>query len=339
VRARLRDAQGNPAAGPARLRASFGEVLAFGEVGPGEWAGEVRVPSELEGRRRLELAVEAGAAEGRIAVALRPGVPDRLRIALAEPTLLADGRSEAQVRVQASDRFGNLADEPPGLETELGQLGAPMPDGSGAWVVRYRAPRLERASWDGLSARLGNARVSERVRLLPRPRTLTLAPKVGVALRAGGSSPAAWLEIGLWPEALRGRAGLAVELGWWAFARTDRVDVGGQPLDLRGRADMAPLLVTALGRMTLAERGSAWLGAGGGAVLVTARVGQGALAGAPEASIAPEVHATAGAGWTLGPGAPFLEARAGWQGAAGTSALRGSLLTLTLSLGFRLEMR
>jgi prephenate dehydrogenase len=47
--------------------------------------------------------------------------------------------------------------------------------------------------------------------------------------------------------------------------------------------------------------------------------------------------ALAAAGWRLGPGRPFLEARAGWQGDAGIASLRGSLLTWTLSLGYRLE--
>lgn len=338
VRARLEDALGNPAAGPAHLAASFGEVLRFGEVGPGEWAGEVRVPPELGDRRSLELAVDAGAATARTAVRLRPGEPAQIWLAVEEPALLADGRGEAQLRLRAADRYGNLVDEPPGLSSDLGRLGAPAPDGSGGWLVRYRAPRLEQATWDGLSARLGGARASDRIRLLARSRTLTLSAKGGMALRPGGSSPAASLELCLWPEALRGRGGLGVEVGWWAFARTDTVHIGGQPLILRGRADMATLLLTALGRTRLGEHGSAWVGAGGGAVLVAARVAQGALAGATETGVAPELHALAGAGWRLGPGAPFLEVRAGWQGAA-TSALRGSLLTWTLSLGYRLEMR
>jgi hypothetical protein len=115
------------------------------------------------------------------------------------------------------------------------------------------------------------------------------------------------------------------------------MDVAGQPLVLRGQADMVPLLLTALGRMRLGERGTAWLGAGGGVVLVLAQQAQGSLAGAPEAGIAPEAHALVGAGWRLGPGVPFLEARVGRQGDAGGSSLRGSLCTLAFSVGYRIE--
>lgn len=336
VVARLRDAQGNPATGAARLTASFGDVASFAEAGPGEWAGLVRVPAELGGRHRLELAVEAGGASGRATVALRPGAPERLQVSVAEGTLLADGRGEAEVLLRATDRFGNIADEPPAVSADLGRLGAPLPDGSGAWKVRYLAPRLERSGWEALSARLGGARGAERIRLLARPRTVTISPKLGLSLRAGGMSPAASLEVALWPAALRGRAGLAVEAGWWAFARTDRMDVSGQSLVLRGKADMAPLSLTALGRMRVGERGAAWLGVGGGAVLVLAQVAQGALAGATEAGVAPEAHALAGAGFVLGPGLPFMEVRGGWQGDAGVPSLHGSLLTWTFSLGYRL---
>jgi hypothetical protein len=338
VAIRLADAQGNPAAGPARLSASFGEVASLAPGAPGEWSGLVRLPAALGGRRKLEVAAEAGAAAGRATVRLRPGPPERLEVQVAERTVLADGRGEAQVLLRASDRFGNLADEPPALSAELGRIGAPAPDADGAWRASYRAPRLEQASWDGLTARLGGARGEERLRLLARPRTVTISPKLGLSLRAGGLSPAATLEVAWWPAALRGRVGLAAEAGWWAFSRTDRVDVGGQPLALRGRADLAPLALTALGRMALGERGSAWAGLGGGAVLLRARVAQGALAGAAEAGIAPGAHALGGAGWRLGPGTPFLEARAAWQGDAGVASMKGSLVTFTFSLGYRLEM-
>jgi hypothetical protein len=337
VAVRLEDAQGNPAAGPARLSASFGEVVAFAPGAPGEWVGLVRVPAELGAHRKLELAVRAGGAAGRATVRLRPGPPEQLEVQVAERTLLADGRGEAQVLLRASDRFGNLADEPPTLTAELGRIGAPAPDGAGAWRASYRAPRLEQPSWDGLSARLGGARGGERLRLLARPRALSVSPKLGLSLRAGGLSPAASLEVAWWPAALRGRIGLAAEAGWWAFSRTDRVDLGGQPLALRGRADLAPVALTALARMGLGERGSAWVGLGGGAVLLRARVAQGVLAGAAETGVAPEAHAQVGAGWRLGPGIPVLEARAAWQGDAGVSSMTGSLLTFTLSLGYRLE--
>jgi len=100
---------------------------------------------------------------------------------------------------------------------------------------------------------------------------------------------------------------------------------------------MTPLALTALGRMRLGERGAAWAGAGGGLVLVRGHLAQGALSGPTESGAAPEVHALAAVGWRMGPGRSFLEARAGWQGDAGIASLRGSLLTGTLSLGYRLE--
>jgi len=338
VTARLRDAQGNPATGPVALTTSFGEVAAFAERSAGEWTGQILVPPARGGLRRLRLAAEAGGARGELLVALRPGAPARLSLSMVEVALRADGHGQAEMLLRASDAFGNLCDEPPSLGAELGRVGAPLPGPDGGWRATYTPPRLESASWEGLSARLGAAREHRRLRLLPRPHGLEVAAKVGVRAGGGSTGPTGAVELAWWPERLRGRAGLAAELGAWAFQRTDRTAVGGQPVVLRGAAQLVPLTVTALYRLHLGERGAAWLGAGGGAVLLSGRLDQGSLRGPVRTGLAPEAHAVAGGGLELGRLAPFVEAGLGWQGDAGLESLKGSLVTWTVQGGVRLGM-
>lgn len=293
------------------------------------WDGQREIPLQVPSVRRVHVALN-----GTLLAADRAGEVVVRAFAVRDDGAPGDG---AALTLSASE--GTLSPSRsvgPGVVETLWRL---KPGRAGAAVVTAAIPgdgggaaraELERPAGAPASA----AVVGEA---LARPGTVTISPRLGVTLHAAGMSPGVSLEVALWPAGLRGRAGLAAEAGWWAFTRTDRMDVAGQPLVLRGQADMVPLLLTALGRMRLGELGTAWLGAGGGAVLVLARQAQGSLAGAPEAGIAPEAHALAGAGWRLGPGVPFLEARVGWQGDAGGSSLRGSLRTCTFSVGYRFE--
>jgi hypothetical protein len=342
VEVRLRDAAGNPAEGAPTGDASFGALSRFEPAGPGVFRARLSVPPALRGHRRTEVAVRAGALGGSAVIDLSPAAPAALSVEPERLELLGDGESRTGVRVALVDPFGNAVEaDPPELAAWRGQLEPVEARGPGEWVARYRVPRLGDAEEvERLSARAGPLRTTAVLRLVPPQSPLALAPRVGAALGRGGlRSPYVAAEAAWRPPALLGRGGAALEVGWFAFDRSDAVAVGGERLDLRGTADFYPLLVSAFVRQPLGRRAALWGSAGVGAALVRSAVRLGTQAPVKEAGAAPAAHASLGCEVRLQEGSPFVEARLGWVGDPGLLALRGASLPVTFSVGFRHDVR
>ncbi|HEY7725035.1 MAG TPA: hypothetical protein VH880_06865 [Anaeromyxobacteraceae bacterium] len=336
---RAADAAGNPAEGAPRLELSAGSLESLERLEPGAWRARVAVPESLGGRQRLELLARVGEAHGRAAVVLAPGAPSRIAMELGAADVVADGDCEVPLALLVADRFGNPVPEPPAVGAGRGSIAGIAPRRAGGWQARYRGPRLEERSFDTVRAWLGPTETSGRLLLLPRVRALSLAARVGASLRPGGASgPSAAIEAAFWPHRLRGAGGVALEVGWSSFERSDPVAVGAGAARLEGRAQFASALASGLWRFRPGPKAAFWLAGGGGLVLVASRVGLSAAPPLAETAWIPEAHVAAGAGHRLGPGSPFLEARLGWQADPGLDALRGSLTSLTLSLGYRLDL-
>jgi hypothetical protein len=267
-------------------------------------------------------------------VDLEPGPVERLALTAPAGELPADGVSEATLALEAVDRFGNRVDGTPQAWAELGQAGAER-DGSG-WRVRYRAPRLEGPGMDWVHYQLEPASGEIGLALAPRTAELDLSLWLGMAVRPGnGLGPEVGVAAVYWPRGLRGKAGFGLEATWSSLSRSDQVTSAGTTVTLESHADFVALEAVALLRYGLGPRLLGWAELGAGGALASTKLTQPSLPALGAASWVPLVHGALALGLRSG---PFLEARAIWQGDARAEALQGSLMTFTLSAGWRLEL-
>ena len=335
VTALATDAGGNPTDTPASLQVSGpGTVLEWEREGTGRYVGRVEVPSRRSGRPELALAVSApGSLGARRVVSLLPGPALQIRV---EPRgeLYADGRPR-EIRVAVVDANDNRVDvaEAPIVSAGRGSVGTATRYGQGVYRIDYRAPLAAEDMTDVILVSLGALEGSAYVRVRALGGGVTLAPKVGYAIGTGGlGSLAGGVELGLWVPRLRG-LGLLLEARGFGFDRTDTV----QGLDVQSGATFVAL------EAALAWRrpwwgGMGWLAGGGGAARLTSTVSARGHPDLVERSWSPALHARAGWGWPLGPGLPFAEVTAGWQGEPASGPLVGSLRSLTFSVGYRFDV-
>ncbi len=202
-------------------------------------------------------------------------------------------------------------------------------------ILEQRSKRLDGEGEDVVRAGLGPATGEATVALARRTRALDVSPRLGLALRAGNP---AGVELGLsavhWPRPLRGHLGFGLEATWSVLSRRDDLSAGGVPVSLETRADFFGLAAVALLRQDLGPGLLGWVDLGGGLALASTRLTQPGLPAIGATAWVPLLHGALALGLRSG---PFLEARAAWQGDAHSEALQGSLLTFTLSAGWRLE--
>ncbi|HET8538328.1 MAG TPA: hypothetical protein VFL83_00520 [Anaeromyxobacter sp.] len=335
--AEVTDAAGNRVDGEVRLAARFGTISSAGRGGPGIVTARWQVPERLEGRSEATVEATLGDAVDRRTIALAPGAPTRIAVAVEPPEVVADGEASTEVRVAVSDRFGNgVAGEVPALDAGRGRLAPLEEQGPGRWRTRYTARWAPRGGADTVVARAGTVEETARVLLLDPPRRLAATARAGVLHASGGfTAPTLGAALELWPLRLAGAYGLA---GGIAFARTSRDEaaaVGGGTHALASAVELWPVTLTGLARRTLARRITGTVGAGAGIVAVHSTVSLDGGAAADEWGRALAVHATAGAALEM----PAWHARVrldavlAWQDDAGMRSFRGSLTTLSVTVG------
>ena len=333
------DAGGNPVETAPEVEVTLGELSKLVRVGPGTWEARLAVPPRVGAIRRLQLVARAGAVEGRTEIEVSAGPPVELEVSSEPAALVADGGAAARVHVRLRDRFGNPAEgaAPEVVATRRADIAA-EPDGPGAWVVRYRPPRAREDRAETLSVRAGGLEGAARVAIVAPERRLGLAPKLGLAVSAGGlRAPYGAVEATYRSPLLAGRLAFGLELGGFVHDRTDAAQVGDVALAIHGRARYLPALCTARWEVRVGERQALWAGAGGGLAHVRSEVSANGGPVAVEQGIVPVVHG--GAGWALRSrhGGPFVEARVARHGDPQFDALRGSLTVVLGALGYRYD--
>lgn len=336
VTALVLDAAGNPTESPTNIIAIPGAVLEWERTGRGRYVGRVQVPKRRAGRQDLEIKVVAvGPLVATRAVPLLPGPARQIKVE-AEDGLYADGRSH-EIRVSLLDREGNRVEAKglPRVVAGRGDVGKPTPHAPGSFRLAYRAPLATEDFEDVVIAQFGPLEGTARLRVRALGGAVVLAPKLGYTLGRGGlRSPSAGAELGFWMRSLGSGFGLVLEGRYFTFGRTDTM----QGVALESSATFVALEASLAWRRPVAGW-MLWLGAGGGAVNVSSKVS--GLAGQADpsgGSWAAAAQASVGWGRPLGLGTPFGELKLAWQADPGRGPVRGSLQSLTVNVGYRLDV-
>jgi hypothetical protein len=336
LRVGVTDAAGNPVPVTPRIEASVGTVSAPGTLGAGTWEATLELPRTRGVGPRAEVTIRAADLEERVELELVPGAPVRLEASPEAPVLVADGATEARIRVSALDRLGNPVPvaRP---EVQVARPAAVSAEEEGAgWLVRVRPRRAREDGTEVVSLRAGALESVARIGLVAPERRLAVAPRLGVGVTTAGVwTPHAGAEASYRPALGGGRAAIALELGWLLHERTDRAAAGTAALPVHGRARYAPLLATASWLGGLGRRWVAGAAAGAGLAHVTSEVSVDGQDPLVESGWVPAAHASVACGVRLGHGMPFLEVRALRNGDPGFRSLHGSLTVLSLSAGYR----
>ncbi len=212
------------------------------------------------------------------------------------------------------------------------------PDGAGAYLVRVRPRRAREDRVEVLAVRAGSAGAEARLALAAPRRRLELSPKLGFAVSSGGLRSATFAAEGAWwLDALDGKAGVLAEAGTFTFSRTYAPAPGTVALQVDCDARYVPFLLSASWRTRLGSRGRGWASAGGGAAFVLSEIAAGSQPAVRESGWVAAAHASAAAGWRLGPGLPFAEVRVAWFSDPSFATLRGRLVAASLSVGYRYD--
>jgi hypothetical protein len=333
LRATVADAAGNAAAGTPLFLSSAGQVREVEPEGPGAWRATLSAPERFGRALEIEVVARLDGVSGRAAVALQPGSVERLALGGPDAGIPADGEAEVVLPFEPADRFGNRVDAAPEVSAERGQAVAAR--AGGRWQVRYRPPRLDEGGQDTVHARIGQVAGSTQLRLERRPRALDLWLRLGVAVRAGNPlAPSAGLAALYRPRRFRGQVGFGLEASWSSLTRRDTLSDGGVPVALRSTSSFAGLQAVAAYRRSIDSRLVAWALLGAGGALASTRLVQAGLPALSGSTWVPRLDGALALGLRSG---PFAEARLAWQGDARAEALRGSVTTFMLSLGWRLE--
>jgi hypothetical protein len=332
------DSRGNPTDASIDLRASLGIVGPVERTATGRYAARLELPDHFGGASAAKLSATAGPVSAEQHVWLVPGPADRVELAPAKATLVSDGTETLDVRATVVDRFGNPVAAP--LTAAAGQV---TPQGRGKFLVRYTPPRSLRAGSSALEISAAGLTSRAELRLLAAPARLTLAPKLGMASNLGAATaPSAAVEGGAWTRLFDQNAGALAEAGWFLVARRGVIEGGA----LAGRsasviAHFVPLTASVAWWSPVGE--ALWLRAsgGGGATLISSSAGIDGQPTVVEGQVVPSANASLAIGRSsVGPGAPFAEARLWWHGRAGTANnLDGALVLLSLTVGYRFDVR
>lgn len=339
LRVRVSDAAGNPVDAPPVVASSLGSVSSVEARGRGQYEAALTIPEQRGRAVVANVTARAGDVTGAAPVELAAGPAARLVVDGAAERMLADGSREAVFRVALLDRFGNEAAAEPTVALSAGD-GAirSAPDGMGGSVISYRPRRAREDQVHVLTFRGGGLEREERLSLVAPVRRFEVAPKVGYALSTGGlRSLVAAAEGAFWPERLGGRAGVLLEVGTFVFDRTETVAAGAGTLEVSANARYVPVLLSGAWRFLRVASVRAWASAGAGPAFVSSEVAAPGQPTVREAGWVAAAHLSTGADVRLGPGMPFVEARLAWHSDPRLEALRGSLTSFALSIGYRYE--
>jgi hypothetical protein len=334
------DAADNPTPSVIAFAPEQGDPLEIDEPEPGRVRARYLVPSVFAGKRSLRYSARLGSggvAEASVDLPLLAAAPAELRL----DELAAEEASPRKLRAQVHDRFGNpVEDAQLEASAEHGAIEAVRPEQPGAYLLDYSPPWYGDARQTRVDVRAGEASASRVLALSPRSTYSHLGLKLGYLGDLGNNGSAILAgELGGWYPFGAQALGLELELGYFWFDHDYPVDSGplaGQ--SVLGSNRFVPLLASLGWRYKLLRSFYLWAQVGMGATYVWTELripdqpatsaGAWALTGA----------GTFSAGWRVGPGALFGEARYWILGDPGLENLRGGLPAWMGAVGYRLEL-
>lgn len=338
VSVRALDDAGNPAEAELRLASDLGEGVALRALGAGRYEGSLVLPARWGGRDSVELKLLATGSEAPLLsrhLTLKPAAPARVTVTPLEPLVVADGTREAGFRVAVEDRFGNPVREPPAVASASDPVGAPRPSGPGAWELRYVPAAVEEAREARVEVRAGEAVGRGGFQLEPRRFLVATILRAGVVTDFGHlQAPLAGVQVELRPGVPVRHLGLALAADALSFGGLGEGTVPG----FSGRNTFLSLSAALTVHVWPAGRWELWGAAGPALAWVDSRVTLGAGPALQESARVWGAQAAVGVGRRLGPGVPFVEARALWFSDPALHVLRGELHGVGLAGGYRLEL-
>lgn len=332
---RMTDPGGRAREAPLQVQADAGVVGAPARASAGTYTATITLPTSLGTRRSLIVIASAGQAVASISLPLAAGPAAALSVE-APPDLPADGANHP-LWIGVTDAHGNPSDEPPRVTVTRGELGEPEPIAAGEWMIDYHPPRSSWVGGEAVSVSAGAASTTRPLALTPVPALLTVAPRTGVVLGAGGPAFALGAEAGIWVMNLPPSLGLVLDVLWWGADDTRGVAGPAGALDLRTRRSWLPLTLSAAARQPLGRRATLTVTAGGGTALVTSKA---SLPGQPsitESGWAPAAMAGVDLAFRTRLGAPFAGVRGAWIGDPKLDTVRGSAWPVMLLVGARFD--
>jgi hypothetical protein len=339
LRIRVTDAAANALDAAPKLASSFGALSPVEMRGPGLYVSELVIPQERGGHTVANVTAQVGDVTGAASIELAAGPAERIVMNGADERLVADGTREAVLRVALLDRFGNKVAAEPAVALVFGKGAVrSRPDGAGGYVVQYRPRRAREDEVHVVAVRAGGLEAETRLPIAAPVRRFEAAPKLGFALSAGGlRAPVAAAEASFWPERLGGRAGVLLEVGTFVFDRTESVAAGAGTLEVSANARYVPILVSASWRSPRVVHARWWASAGAGPAFLSSEVAASGQPAVSEVGWIAAAHVSAGADVPFGPGLPFAEVRLAWHSDPALESLRGTLTSVSLSIGYRYE--
>ncbi|MFY0568134.1 hypothetical protein ACN28E_30470 [Archangium lansingense] len=339
VEVSARDAVGNPARADLRLESDFAGEGMLTERQPGVYAGAFSLAPLFGTREQVVLRLLADGASAPVltrTLRLRSAAPARVSVDPLHSLLMADGRSEAVWRISVADRFGNPVREPLPEAVLARELASSLlPKEPGTYELRYVPPEALMDHLSELEVRVGEVHGRGTLQLLRRRPILLVAPRAGLVTNLGDVlAPSAGLRLEVWPLRSWPAVGLLLDTGYLGFSRTG----GSAAPGFTGRNEWLDTTV-AVGWRTLNEKGlQGWVAAGPSLARVRSSAAWSEGPVLEEGTWVLGAQAMVGAGFPLGRGQPFVEARFCWFDDPSLSVLRGALWGGGLHLGYRLEL-
>jgi hypothetical protein len=339
VTVRALDAVGNPAEVDLRLHSDFGEGPALRALGDGRYEGTLALPARFGGRESVELRVHSAGSQAPLLthrLALRPAAPARVAVTALASRVIADGVSEAGYHVAVEDRFGNPVREAPVVLTASEPVGAPRPGAApGTWELRYVPASVEEVHDARVEVRAGETIGRGGFLLEPRRFRAATLLRAGLVTDFGHlTARTAGVQVELRPEVPARFLGVALAADALTFSGLGEGAVGG----FRGRNTYLSVSAALTAHLWLGRRMEVWGGVGPAVAWVHSRAGLGRGPALEEATHVWGAQGMVGVGHRLGPGLPFLEARALWFSDPNLHVLRGELRGVGLLVGYRLEL-
>lgn len=333
--ASARDALGNVSTEPFVLERAGG----FGAVTSTtarEW--RLRFPEALGERKLAELTVhpkDRPEPRGLVTVRLDSGPATSVSVEPAQVSVRTGQRVE--LRLQRTDRFGNLAPgEPPSVSAPVGDLSNLVDVREGEAIAVWRAPQR----WDredaAIDVRSGPLAARAEVTLLARLTPLALSPKLGVLSNfARFTSPVIAAEAAFRTDRLGPELALSAELAW---AFSSHTQAAGSFSSAEAKDDFVSLALQLAWRRALGARNLAWIGAGPSLVAISSRLTLGAQPTLSESALVPGALLSLGFERRFPSVVPFAELRWSWSKDPALSNLTGAVSALSLLLGGRFEL-
>lgn len=341
VSAQILDAAGNPVSDALAWTCNICQLVEAQEQQMGSYLARFSLPNYFSDVEKLAIRADIKDLEitTQLSLPLAPAVPQRIEMTAAELNpIAAEGQRELKIYVR--DRFGNLTEaDNLSLQVDQGSLSPVREPSPKNYLATYRAPAYPQNDHATVVVHLDAIEQRLQIPLQTRPRWLQLQAKAGLLSDAGqvhtgyvATQAIAWTPI------FYNDFGLGLELGYFPILRHYQDPRWFAEQTIQASNHFLLLPVTLGWRHEIAPNWPFWLGLGGGPGMLWSQLEVPSQPMQSEFTVLWAMQASAGLGWRLGMGGPFVEARYSWFSDPQLSSVRGALPALLLLAGYMLEL-